>query len=167
MEHGAWSKGLSVIGNSAKQFNNFSRKLTSMNRISLTMLILLFCLSGNAQYSKDIIVEPVLKTDTNTIGQGFIYPDVQNDEVTIARITIAPGLSTGWHSHSFPVFAYILKGTLTVELENGKSVELRENTSFSEVIRTYHNGTNKGQEDVVLIAFYLGEKGKPLSTRKE
>jgi quercetin dioxygenase-like cupin family protein len=138
-----------------------------MNRISLTMWILLFCLSGNAQYSKDIIVEPVLKTDTNTIGQGFLYPDIQNDEITISRITIPPGQSTGWHSHNYPVFAYILKGTLTVELENGKSLEFRENTSFSEVIQTFHNGTNKGKEDVVLIAFYLGEKGKSLSTRKE
>jgi hypothetical protein len=35
------------------------------------------------------------------------------------------------------------------------------------VINVYHNGKNDGNEDVVLIAFYMGEKGKPLSVKKE
>jgi quercetin dioxygenase-like cupin family protein len=138
-----------------------------MNKILLTTTILFLYLAGNAQYSRDILVESILKTDTNSIGQGFLYPDVRNDEVTISRVTIPPGQSTGWHLHSYPVFAYVLKGTLTVELENGKTFELKENTTYSEVLNTYHNGSNKGQEDVILIAFYLGEKGKPLSVRKE
>jgi len=37
------------------------------------------------------------------------------------------------------------------------------NSSFSEVINTLHNGVNNGNEDVVLIAFFMGEKDKPLS----
>jgi hypothetical protein len=35
------------------------------------------------------------------------------------------------------------------------------------VQNTFHNGINKGSGNVVLIAFYMGEKGKPLSIQKE
>lgn len=96
-----------------------------------------------------------------------MYPNSQNNEVTISKITLPPGKSTGWHKHKFPVFAYVLKGNLTVEFENRKAIQFSENSSFSEVLDTFHNGINKGEEDVVLIAFFMGEKGKELSVHKE
>jgi quercetin dioxygenase-like cupin family protein len=137
-----------------------------MKKMTFTIIAIFICLVGKSQYSNDIIVEPILKTDTTTIGQGFIYPDSQKDEITISKITIQPGKSTGWHKHEFPVFAYVLKGNLTVELENHKSMEFPENSSFPEVLNTFHNGVNNGKVNVILIAFYLGEKGKALSVHK-
>jgi quercetin dioxygenase-like cupin family protein len=137
-----------------------------MKKIAFTIVAIFMVLAGKAQYSNDIVIEPLLKTDTTTLGQGFIYPDLQKDEITISKITIQPGKSTGWHKHEFPVFAYILEGTLTVELANRKFLEFSENATFSEVINTYHNGINRGDKKVVLIAFYLGEKGKSLSVRE-
>jgi quercetin dioxygenase-like cupin family protein len=124
------------------------------------------CFQVNAQYQKDIKVETLLKTDTTVLGQKISYPIFLNDEVTISKVIIPPGKSTGWHKHTIPVFAYVLKGNLTVELENGKVNEFSENSTISEVFDTYHNGMNKGKSDVVLIAFYLGEKGKPVSIKK-
>ena len=100
------------------------------------------------------------------MGQGFVYPDTDNDEITISRITIQPGESTGWHKHDLPVFAYVLKGNLTVEMEDGQQMNFPENSTFAEVINTYHNGYNLGDTPVILLAFYLGEKGKPLSVIK-
>ena len=137
-----------------------------MKRITFTIIAVFIFLSGKSQYSTDVIVEPILRTDTTTLGQGYIYPDSQKDQITISKITIQPGKSTGWHKHEFPVFAYVIKGNLTVELENHKFMEFRENSSFSEVINTFHNGVNNGKREVVLIAFYLGEKGKALSVLK-
>jgi quercetin dioxygenase-like cupin family protein len=124
-----------------------------------------FCISvlANAQYNKEVVLETVLKTDTTSIGQKINYPGFVNDEVSILKVTIPLGKSTGWHKHSFPVFAYVMKGTLTVEIENRKQLNFMANSSFSEVINTLHNGFNNGKEDVVLIAFFMGEKGKPLS----
>lgn len=104
-----------------------------------------------------------MKTDTTSIGQKIVYPTFANDEVSIVKVTLPPGKSTGWHKHFFPVFAYVLKGTLTVEVENKKTLQFPVNSSFSEVINTLHNGVNNGSEDVVLIAFFMGEKDKPLS----
>jgi len=134
-----------------------------MKRLDFIFLALLICLGGYAQYNKGVVLETILKTDTTSIGQKINYPGFANDEVSIVKVTIPPGKSTGWHKHVFPVFAYVLQGTLTVEVENHKTLQYPANTSFSEVINTLHNGTNNGKEDVILIAFFLGEKGKPLS----
>ena len=83
------------------------------------------------------------------------------------KLTFPPGQSTGWHRHTIPVFAYVMKGNLTVEFENGKTLQFPENSSFSEVIGTYHSGSNRGDTDLVLLAVYLGEKGKKLSEPME
>lgn len=139
-----------------------------MKKIYLTLLfIIAFCVDGFSQYNKDILIEPVLKTDTTSIGQKIDFPASLNDEVTILKVTIPPGSSTGWHKHESPVFAYVLKGTLSVQLDRVKTKQFSENSCFAEVVNTYHNGFNNGKENVVLIAFYLGEKGRALSVKKE
>jgi quercetin dioxygenase-like cupin family protein len=134
-----------------------------MKNLMFTFLILFICSGVNAQYNKGVILEPILKTDTTSIGQKIVYPSFDNDEVSIVKVTIPPGQSTGWHKHVFPVFAYVLQGTLTIEVENMKTLEFPNHSSFSEVINKLHNGVNKGKKDVILIAFFMGEKGKPLS----
>lgn len=134
-----------------------------MKRLKFIFLVLLICFGANAQYNKGVVLEPVLKTDTTSIGQKIVYPNFANDEVSIVKVTVPPGKSTGWHKHVFPVFAYVLQGTLTVEVENRKAMQFAANSSFSEVLNTLHNGVNNGKEDVILIAFFMGEKGKPLS----
>ena len=134
---------------------------------NISVLLFLFaCAITSAQYSTGVRVEPILKTDTTSIGQHIVYPNFANSEVTIARVTIPPGNSTGWHKHSFPVFAYVLKGCLTVEVENKKNMQFTQNTAFAEVLNTYHNGTNQGKDTLVLIAIFMGEKGKGLSDHK-
>lgn len=134
-----------------------------MKRIYLIIVLVCICVSAKSQYNNGVVLEAVLKTDTTSIGQKIVYPTFANDEVSIIKVTLPPGKSTGWHKHFFPVFAYVLKGTLTVEVENKKTLQFPVNSSFSEVINTLHNGVNNGNEDVVLIAFFMGEKDKPLS----
>lgn len=134
-----------------------------MKRIYVVIVLTCICLTAKSQYNKGVVLETVLKTDTTSIGQKIVYPTFANDEVSIVKVTLPPGKSTGWHKHFFPVFAYVLKGTLTVEVENKKTLQFPVNSSFSEVINTLHNGVNNGSEDVVLIAFFMGEKDKPLS----
>ena len=56
-----------------------------------------------------------------------------------------------------------MEGELTVELDNGKSVQFKQGSSFAEVFDTWHNGKNNGTGNLVLIAVYMGEKGKSLS----
>lgn len=134
-----------------------------MKKLFLFFIAILLCVTVKAQYNEGVQLKPLLKTDTTSIGQKIVYPSFANNEVSIVKVTIPPGASTGWHKHLFPVFGYMMKGTLTVETKNGKSNEFTAGEAFSEVIDTLHDGVNKGKEDVVLIAFFMGEKGKPLS----
>ena len=134
-----------------------------MKRLEFAFLVFFICCTANAQYNKGVVLETILKTDTTSIGQKIVYPDFTNEEVSVVKVILPPGKSTGWHKHVFPVFAYVLQGTLTVEVENRKPMQFPVNSSFSEVLNTLHNGVNNGKEDVILIAFFMGEKGKPLS----
>jgi quercetin dioxygenase-like cupin family protein len=136
-----------------------------MKKVILPLLFVLLFLSVKAQYNEGITVRSLLKTDTTSIGQPIVYPSSVNDEVTILKITIPPGKETGWHKHEFPVFAVVLKGTLTVQMKD-KTLQFGENSSFAEVLNTLHNGINTGTEEVVLIAFYAGQKGKALSVHE-
>jgi quercetin dioxygenase-like cupin family protein len=137
-----------------------------MRKTLLVISAFFICFTAASQYNKGITIETLLKTDTTTLGQKIRYPQFKDDQVTLSKVTIPPGESTGWHKHEIPVFAYVLKGSLTVELENKKTTQFPENSSFAEVLNTFHNGKNEGSEDVVLIAIYLGGVGTELTVRK-
>lgn len=127
---------------------------------------LCLCLGIQAQYQQGVKVEKLLQTDTTVIGQKISYPNFANAEVTMCKVSIPVGQQTGWHKHEVPVFAYVMQGTLTVELEDGSKTTYAKNATISEVFNTFHNGVNNGKEEVVLIAVYLGGKGVPLSVKK-
>ena len=138
-----------------------------MKKHLLTLILLAFIsLTAKSQYS-GLIIKELLKTDTTSIGQKITYPDFADPAVTMLKITIPPGKSTGWHKHNIPVFAYVVKGTLTVELEDHREMKFNEESTFAEMRDTYHNGKNMEDSDLVLIAIYIGGKGQKLSIPKE
>ena len=138
-----------------------------MKKYLLTLILLAFIsLTARSQYS-GLNIKELLRTDTTSIGQKIIYPDLADPEVTMLKITIPPGKSTGWHKHNIPVFAYVVKGVLTVELEDHQIKKFKEESTFAEVRDTYHNGSNMEDTDLVLIAIYMGGKGQKLSIPKE
>jgi quercetin dioxygenase-like cupin family protein len=138
-----------------------------MNKFFLTLILMAFLsLTASSQYS-GLIIKDLLRTDTTSIGQKITYPEFADPEVTMLKITIPPGKSTGWHKHNFPVFAQVLKGTLTVELEDHREIKFKEESTFAEMRDTYHNGKNMEDSDLVLIAIYMGGKGQKLSIMKE
>jgi len=121
----------------------------------------------NGQRNISLIVEKLLVADTTSLGQKIVYPKSGQAEVTVQRITFPPGASTGWHKHEIPVFSYIIQGELTVETEDHKVLHFKENTSFSESTNTFHNGINMGEEDLIVIAMYIGGKGEQLAIHKQ
>ncbi|MFD1629406.1 cupin domain-containing protein [Pseudopedobacter beijingensis] len=126
-----------------------------------------FAFTTKTPYTDDLIIEPLLKTDTTIIGQRISYPQVERAEVSMLKITLKPGVTTGWHKHQIPLFAYVLQGVLTVARENGEYQQFEAGTAIAEIMDTYHQGINNGAEPVVLIAFYLGGDDIPLVERKK
>ncbi len=82
----------------------------------------------------------------------------------VAKIRIAPGGHTGWHSHPGPVFVMITAGTMTLEQADGSIAVYPAGTGFVE--EPGHVNIVRKEEDVdlELVAFFLTPLGAPPRT---
>ena len=80
-------------------------------------------------------------------------------EVVVQEITIAPGGTTGWHSHPGPVVVVVKAGTLTyVRVSGGECVATPypAGTAFVDSGQGHaHTAFNMGSENLVLMATYF------------
>lgn len=90
-------------------------------------------------------------------------PDIAT--VTLRRIAIAPGGSTGWHYHQGPVYALVTEGTLTRTLQDCAVVDSPAVQAVEEAHGADHPhiGANNGATPVELWAVYVEPVGAPLS----
>ena len=112
-----------------------------------------------ADYDGGVKVSVIKKETKAANGQKLAYAKTENPEVTAALVEIPPGGDTGWHSHPILVYAYVLSGAITVELEGGGQYDFKEGEAILEVINTPHIGRNKGKAPVKLVVFYSGAEG--------
>ena len=124
-----------------------------------------------AEYSAGVSAKILKKTSTTGNGQKITYPLTDRAEITAMTVDLAPGAETGWHKHPVPVYAYVISGNLSVELEDGTQLFYKAGEAIVEVVNTLHNGKNIGTEPVKLAVFYLGIEGtpnviKPVQTEK-
>ena len=86
-------------------------------------------------------------------------------DVTFREITVEPGGSTGWHTHSGQLIAVVKAGTLTRTLSDCSVEATSAGTSFIEPSGPGHRhiGRNLGTEPVVLWVTYLLPEGSELS----
>ena len=89
------------------------------------------------------------------------YPAGQ-PQITVLKITIAPHTTMKWHSHPLPNAGYVLSGSLFVEKEDGTKKHFVAGEAVTETVDSVHRGST-GDEPVVLIVFYPGAVGVPLS----
>ena len=87
-------------------------------------------------------------------------------EVTIVRISIAPGERLPLHKHPVINAGVCVRGTLTVVTQDGETMTVEAGEGFVEVVETYHFGKNDGPEPVELVVFYAGAQGCPITTEK-
>jgi len=124
--------------------------------------ILLLCGQALAEdYAADIKSKVLLRTETMSNGQPIDYLDFEKPNLTVLDLEIAPGSQTGWHSHPVNVYAYVMSGRISVEIEGGKTAEFKEGEVIVEVVNLLHNGVNREKVPVRLIVFYLGAKNLP------
>jgi quercetin dioxygenase-like cupin family protein len=142
----------------------------------LKILSISFCLAAVALFSplsfaadyNSGVTSVILKKTTMTgNGQKITYPQTDKAEVTAMTVELAPGAETGWHKHPMPVYAYVVSGSLTVELEDGSRSSFSAGEAIIEVVNTMHNGRGKGAEPVKLAVFYLGAEGVPTVIRQK
>ena len=87
--------------------------------------------------------------------------------VTAVIVTLPPGAETGWHRHPVPLFGYMLEGELTVAYEGAGERVYRPGEALMEAIATPHNGQNRGDSDVRILAVFIGAEDRPNSEKVE
>ena len=104
------------------------------------------------------LLTPILSGNQTILDQTIAYP-AGTPKVTAAIVTIPPGGETGWHTHEIPLFAYILDGELTVDYGDKGVKTYKAGNGVLEAIDWPHNGTNKSDVSVRLLAVYMGVDG--------
>ena len=90
---------------------------------------------------------------------------VEGKEAVIVVAEIAPGATTGKHLHAGQEFAYILEGALLLTLDGKPAVTFKPGEAFQQPPQQVHEGQNASTTaPVKILAFYLAEKGQPLTT---
>jgi quercetin dioxygenase-like cupin family protein len=84
-------------------------------------------------------------------------------EAVTARVDIPKGVSVGKHTHPGEEVAYVMEGTLQVEIE-GATKTVKAGEPFLIPAGKVHDAKNIGTGPAVVIATYIVEKDKPLAT---
>ena len=119
-----------------------------------------------ADYGSGVSVKVVLKTTVTASGEKFRYPVTDRAEVTASEVEIAPGADTGLHRHPGPVLAWVVSGTLSVDVAGGETKTYTAGQPIVEVVGLDHVGKNRGTVPVRLLVFYLGAEGAPLTVKE-
>ena len=129
--------------------------------IFVAFLLLILPTPLLAQDYKNVEVSKVLVSSVTSNGTPLRYLQTAQPEVTVLVVRVPPGGSTGWHQHPVPVYAYMLEGTLNVEIKGGQTYIFKKGDAILEVMNTLHNGYNSGSETATLVVFYTGAVGVP------
>ena len=89
-------------------------------------------------------------------------PRGERQEVQVLTATIAPGQSTVFHTHRFPVTVHVLEGAFTLDMEGRETVTVPAGRSMVEppnVRMTGHNRT--ANETTRVVIFYVADPGTP------
>jgi quercetin dioxygenase-like cupin family protein len=111
----------------------------------------------------DGIVQALLRTTVNSIGQPIAYPREGAPEVTALLVEMAPGEETGRHQHPVPLLGYILSGELTVYQSTGEKRVIGPGEVSLESVNVIHNGVNEGTVPLKMIVFVVGLKDVPFT----
>ncbi|MEP7260914.1 MAG: cupin domain-containing protein [Usitatibacter sp.] len=89
-----------------------------------------------------------------------------NMEVIMGIAEIAPGGSTGMHTHFGIESGYTMEGTAVLEIEGEAPRTLKAGDSYTIPAGRAHNAKTVGDAPAKVLAVYAVEKGKPLATPK-
>ncbi len=85
-------------------------------------------------------------------------------EAVLARGEINPGAAVPKHTHPGEEVAYVLEGSVTLEVDGKPPATLQAGDVFFIPAGTIHSAKNIGQNPVKILSTYIVEKGKPLAT---
>ncbi len=145
---------------------NLPHRYLRLGRAALLLLGLAPALIPESEPQNKITSETLLRSSSSWDGVSYgAYPK-GTPELSVLRILIPAHTTMKWHSHPVPNVAYLVSGEITVEeLESPKTRHFTAGQVVPETVNTLHRGVT-GDKPVVLLVFYAGSKGVPLSEPK-
>lgn len=102
---------------------------------------------------------------------GFSRTMLQDQDLSItgqhvvqARAEFQPGVASGRHTHPGEEIGYVLDGHLEVTIEGKPPIVVKAGETFFIPAGLVHEGRNAGTTVAKVLATYIVEKGKPVST---
>jgi quercetin dioxygenase-like cupin family protein len=89
---------------------------------------------------------------------------VPNREAVIARVEVAPGGVSGWHTHPGDEISYVAEGEATLMIAGQAPRKVSAGEGFVIPAGVVHNAKNDSANAVKLVGVYVVEKGKPLAS---
>ena len=89
---------------------------------------------------------------------------VPGREAVAARIEIAPGGTSGWHTHPGDEISVVNEGEVVLMIAGQPPRKVAAGEGFIIPAGTPHNAVNEGHAPVRLVGIYVVEKGKPLAS---
>ncbi|QPT12010.1 cupin domain-containing protein [Serratia rubidaea] len=129
--------------------------------------LLTFSAHAHGDKRSGVETETLLESEHAWDGTQYSAYPQGTPQLSVLKITIAPNSSLDWHQHPIPNAAYVLSGVVTIEKKSsGEKRQVTAGEVLPEVVDIAHRGYTT-QEGAVLIVFYAGKKGVPLSEAVE
>ena len=121
---------------------------------------------GLAMLSASVTLVPVAAQQPTVQRQILITQDlpIPGYQVVMAAVEILPGFRSGRHTHPGTVVATVQEGILTLEHEGRPTATYKPGEALIAEAGKVHEDINNGTTPVKLIAVYVIEKGKPLTS---
>jgi len=130
----------------------------------VAVLLVVLAGVGNTNASEQ---EYVPKAETITLLETPL-DGVVGKTVIIKQFQLPPGHVGGWHTHTGPVFVYVLEGKLTIDTESTGSQFISAGEIYKEPIGTKMQARNKSAtEPTKIIVFQVSDEGKPMMIKTE
>ncbi len=134
--------------------------------------VLLVCLTAATALAKEpaaVGITSELLAETGRMWDGSDLPayPTGRPKISVVKFTIPPNSELPWHKHPSINAGYVVKGLLTVRMEDGKELKLKAGDAIIELVDKWHAGRNDGTEAVEIVVFYAGTPGVPLAIKKD
>ena len=89
---------------------------------------------------------------------------VPGRQAVVAHVEFAPGAIVPMHTHAGEEIGYVVEGEIELQVQGQATRIVKAGEGFVVPANTPHLGKNAGSGKAVVLATYVHEKGKPVTT---
>src|SRR5919197_5979421 len=128
----------------------YSGRIRMKKSMSCSLALVVLAMSLPAMAQEQSVARPQLLLQETVQGM----PNGERQEVRVLTASLKPGDKTVFHTHRFPVTAYILEGAFTLEMEGREPITVKAGQAMMMPPQVRMTGYNRSSTDPLrLVAF--------------